>query len=270
MTATTTPETVELPPPENENVLMGLAKPELSQVLALSGADDVSYGELRWLRTHTAQSDFLKLQFRGIASCRERIWQALEGDESRWHATLNSAQVQVDHPSRTVYFGPKGGVRCSGDLPERGLTDFLFAQIIQWTKAAYPDYAVHPGLLHPGEVPNEDARQRRNGFLAQQGFDLEWFDGEQKSGRYGKERVDKLSGSWDNGKIHVVDGLTLLDAVSRQDEEILRLGGQLQDAEHRHLVLEARLARERNTNLILTGVTCFILVLVLMGALGLY
>jgi hypothetical protein len=105
------------------------------------------YGILHRSRAMTSQSDFFRLQFRGFAWIEGSQWQHYANDDARFHTTYNCAWVRVDHPSRSVTFGPKNGVNCTEAFAGQGLDTFLFAQTIAWVKGIYPDYAISPGLI---------------------------------------------------------------------------------------------------------------------------
>jgi hypothetical protein len=93
----------------------------------------------------TSQSDFFRLQFRGFARIEGSQWQHYANDDARFHTTYNCAWVRVDHPSRSVTFGPKNGVNCTEAFAGQGWTPFCLPRPSAWVKGIYPDYAINPG-----------------------------------------------------------------------------------------------------------------------------
>jgi hypothetical protein len=103
------------------------------------------YGILHRSRAMTSQSDFFRLQFRGFARIEGNQWQHYANDDARFHTTYNCAWVRVDHPSRSVTFGPKNGVNCKA-FAGQGWTPFVCPDHA-WVKGIYPDYAINPGMI---------------------------------------------------------------------------------------------------------------------------
>lgn len=237
-------------------------------VLALPAGSQTVFALLRKLRGQRATSDTFRVQLRACMRQYGEDWQLLDGDDAKWYDTLNSAWVIADHDSRTLHFGPKGGIPVSETLAGHGLPAYLFAQTILWAKQRYPDYAVARILLHPDEAADEESRLRRNSFYASQGFDFEWFDHEQRAGCCFKGRADQLLAVWDLQTVRDLSCEALIGLVA--EENTLRI--EAQDARARMAShkehLESRFERERMINLILTGVTCFVLTMGLMAALG--
>jgi hypothetical protein len=110
--------------------------------------------------------------------------------------TYNCAWVRVDHPSRSVTFGPKNGVNCTEAFPDRGWTPFCLPRPSAWVKGIYPDYAISPGLIAITGNASEEEKLRRNAFYASQGFQFDW-QATQRTGLYFK---DKISRCWGMGQ----------------------------------------------------------------------
>ncbi|MFC3625749.1 hypothetical protein ACFOKJ_06245 [Vogesella amnigena] len=266
----TAPEAVELPPLENETLLAGFAATHGDQLLALNNNGDIIYVFARRSFAKTQQSDFFRIQFQTYALVHGTQWKPMQGEASDWMNTRNCIQVCVDHPRRSVFFGPRSGFLLSPELANLGLTGYAYAQVIQWLKNHFPDYSVAPANVPSPEADGEEARIKRNARLAAQGFDFEWIDSEQRAGRYFKSRAGNLISSWESDKVTEVPLNLLLDTVARLDNEKLELQKQLNATKHQERALEASLAKERHTNLILTGVTSFVLVFALMNIFGLF
>jgi hypothetical protein len=140
---------VILPAPENEVALANLALPLGESVLKLQGAHDaLLYGIMQRNRAVTPQSDFFRLQFRGYAINNNHSWGPFTSEEdTHYQPGYNCAWARVDHPSKAITFGPKAGIKIGDSLAGTGLDDFLFAAVVAWAKASYPDYKVSPGML---------------------------------------------------------------------------------------------------------------------------
>ncbi|MEQ6289263.1 hypothetical protein ACFPAG_01350 [Vogesella sp. GCM10023246] len=264
------PEPPPLPPLENETYLASQAVTHGDQLLALNSNGNIIYVFARRSLAKTQLSDFYRIQFQAYAMVQGTQWKTMQGEASDWMNTRNCLQVSVDHARRMVQFGPRSGFLLSPEIANLGLTSYAYAQIIQWLKNHFADYSVPPTTLPSPEADGEEARIKRNSRLAAQGFDFEWLDSEQRSGRYFKERVGQLISSWETDKITEVPLSLLLDSVARLDGEKLELQKQLNAVKQQERSLEVSLAKERHTNLILTGVTCFVLVFTLLGIFGLY
>ena len=244
----------ELRAPENENTLATLAMPQGETVLTLTASGIPIYGILHRSRAMTAQSDFFRLQFRGFARAEGSQWQHYANDEARFHVSHNCAWVRVDHPSRSITFGPKNGINCTEAFTGLGLDTFLFAQGINWVKSAYPDYAISPGMVYISGTASEEEKLRRNAFYASQGFQFDWQDATQRSGLYFKDKVSRLLGVWDKQHIQEVGGEAMLQSLSQQDETRAELEEKVTRLEAAHSNLKSALQKERNTSQILMGV----------------
>jgi hypothetical protein len=245
---------VELRAPENENTLATLAMPLGETVLTLTASGVPIYGILHRSRAMTGQSDFFRLQFRGFARTEGNQWLHYTNDDARFHTSYNCAWVRVDHPSRSVTFGPKNGINCTEAFAGLGLDTFLFAQTISWVKGAYPDYAISPGLIGITGNVSEEEKLRRNAFYASQGFQFDWQDAAQRTGLYFKDKVSRLLGVWDKEHIQEVGGEAMLQSLAQQDETRAALEDKVNRLESSYSSLKSALQRERNTSQILMGV----------------
>ncbi len=264
------PEPPPLPPMENEVFLAGLSTTHGEQLLALSDGGNPVYVFVRRSFGKTQQSDFFRIQFAAFAQVQGGQWKPYQGEVSEWLNTRNCLQVSVDHPRQCVQFGPKSGFNLSAELTGMGLTSYAYAQAILWLKSQYSEYSVLPTTLPNPEAEGEEARVKRNARLAAQGFDIEFLDSEQRSGRYFKDKISRLISNWETDKITEVPIAALLDNIARLDNEKAELQRQLHAIKSQERSLEDSLSKEKQTNLILTGVTCFVLVFTLMGIFGLY
>ncbi|MDC7705577.1 hypothetical protein [Vogesella indigofera] len=264
------PEAIPLPSPEDESHLAGRCTPQAEQLIALLDNGVPIYLFSRISSGHTFQSDFFRIQFVTFARAEGSQWLPLRGEASEWMNTRNCLQVAVDHPSHTVSFGPKSGFSLSPEISGLGLSGYAYSQAISWLKQRYPDYRVLPSVLPAPEADGEEARAHRNSRLAAHGFDFEWDDGSQVHGRYHKARVRQLISGWDNEKVAEVSLNALLTTLSRHDEERAELQHKLHSLQSQERSLETSLHKEKQTNLLLTGITCFVLIFSLLGALGFY
>ncbi|SCK30970.1 hypothetical protein [Vogesella sp. LIG4] len=263
-------EPVEPPPLENETLLAGFSTSYGEQLLAASSNGSIIYVFARRSVAKTPQSDFFRIQFQAYTMVQGTQWKKIQGEASDWMNTRNCLQVCVDHPRRSIYFGPRSGFLLSPELANLGLTGYAYAQVIQWLKSHFADYSVAPANVPSPEADGEEARIKRNARLAAQGFDFEWIDSEQRAGRYFKERAGNLISSWETDKVTEVAPNLLLDTVARLDEEKLEQQKQINLVKLKERSLEASLTKERHTNLILTGVTSFVLVFALFRIFGLF
>jgi hypothetical protein len=145
----------------------------------------------------TSQSDFFRLQFRGFARIEGSQWQHYANDDARFHVAYNCAWVRVDHPSRSVTFGPKNGINCTEAFAGQGLDTFLFAQTIILGQGHLSRLRHQPGLIAITGNASEEEKLRRNAFYASQGFQFDWQDATQRTGLYFK---DKISRCWGMGQ----------------------------------------------------------------------
>lgn len=261
--------TTEPPEPEEESYLDGLAKPLGEQIITLEHGATTIYGMVRKSRASTQQSDYFKIQFKGFAMVNGKHW-VLDGDASDYGGGSNWAWVKVDHPSQRVLFGPRTGISCSERYQTTGLDSYLFGQVISWVKALYPHYGIIPGGVSLSGRGGMEERQQRNLFYASQGFDFDWLDEEQRTGRYGKDKVLKLLGSWDTKLVHEVSGDSLLGMIARQDKQRDELEGRIDALQHNYNSLRNKLNKERNTNQILLGAGVLAMLIGVMFALGIF
>ncbi|MCP9758020.1 hypothetical protein EGI20_01640 [Aquitalea sp. S1-19] len=249
------------------SALAGQAEIQSESILILAGSGNPIYAVERKLHARTEQADYFRVQLRAHASACGSDWTLLEGEAAQWHNGYHSAEVWVDHASSSISFGPEYGVQVLETLAGKGLPAYLFAQTIIWAKTRYPDYSIRGGLLRAEDAANEEARLRRNGYYATQGFDFEWFDVEQRSGRYFKAKASQLLGVWDSETVRRLDCERLLDTLASQASHCSELEQHLSRANSKKEHATVKLERERMLNLILVGVTCFVLVMGLMAAL---
>ena len=259
-----------LPAPEDENHLANRSSPQAEKLLALVDNGIPIYLFCRASSGHSFQSDFFRIQFMTYARAEGNKWQPMHGEASEWMNTRNCLQISVDHPSRSVRFGPKSGFNLSAEITGLGLSGYAYSQAIDWLKHRYPDYAVLPSVMPPAEHEGEDARAKRNSRLAAHGFDFEWDDSSQVHGRYYKAKAKQLISGWETDKVTEVSLSALLSTLSQQDEERANLEQQLHSLQSQERSLETLLQKEKQTNLILTGTTCCVLIFSLLGVLGLY
>lgn len=267
---TTVPEAPPLPKPEDETTLGNHSIRHAEQLVALLDNGVPVYVLSRISHNHTPQSDFYRIQFLGYARAEGHKWLPIKGESTEWLNTCNCLQVSVDHPSHSIVFGPKSGFHISPELSGLGLSSYAYSKIINWLKDHYPEYAVLPSPVPPPETEGEEARTHRNSRLAAHGFDFEWDDSLEANGHYFKGKARQLISGWDTEKVSEISLTALLTTVSRQDEERIALEHKLHGLQSQERSLEITLQKERQTNLILTGVTCFVLIFGLLRALDLF
>lgn len=266
----TEPEALPLPPPEDETHLAKRSSTHAEQLLALMDDGVPIYLFSRISTGHTFQSDFFRIQFMTFARVEGSTWLSLHGEASEWMNTRNCLQISVDHPSRSISFGPKSGVNFSPEISGRGLSGYAYSKAIDWLIQRYPEYRVLPSVMPAADQEGEDARNRRNKLLAAHGFDFEWEDSTQVHGRYYKAKARQLISGWETDKVSEISLNNLLSTLSRQDEERAELEHKLHSVQSQERALEISLQKEKQTNLILTGVTCFVLIFGLVRALSLF
>ncbi|UTH74380.1 hypothetical protein [Chromobacterium sp. IIBBL 290-4] len=247
-------EELPLPPPETETSLANQAIMLGETILTIQAGGTPVYGILQRSRAMTSQSDYFRLQFRGYAKAEGQHWVMLDGDDSRFHAVYNLAWVRVDRPSKTVTFGPKGGIQCSPGMTGSGLDTYLFANVINWAKGVCPEYAISPGMVSIGQPPTEDERVQKHAFYAGQAFQFEWQDPAQRTGLYFKDKVSKLLGVWNKDSVKEFGGEDMLKTLSGLDESRAELQAQMERLENAHESMSRALQKEKSTSQILTGV----------------
>ncbi|WP_051228760.1 hypothetical protein [Paludibacterium yongneupense] len=257
-----TPSEPALRAPENETTLAALAMPMGESVLHLQVQGTAVYGILNRSRAMTEQSDFFRMQFRGYARSEGPHWELFTGDDASFHNVHNCAWARVDHPSRSVTFGPKGGIAVSDLMRTSGLDIFLFAGVISWAKSVYPDFSVSPGMITLVPAATEDDRRRKSAFFARQGLEFEWKDEAQRSGLYFKDKVSKLIGVCDVDTIVEFGGEAMLQALAKQDEERYQLQQRVATMETQTRSFHAALLKERSTTQVLAGLLILLLLLV--------
>jgi len=242
------PEAPELKAPENDATLASLALPLGESVLKLQNDQGMLlYGIVQRNRAVTAQSDFFRIQFRGYARNNGHAWTPVNDDDAHFQGGRNCAWIQVDHPSHTIIIGPKAGINVSDRLRGQGLEEFLFAQVISWTKRAYPDYRVSPGMQMLPSTASEDERLRKQSFYAKQGLDFEWSDDAKRSGLFYKDKVSRLIGVCDNPHVVEFGGEAMLQTLIKQDEEHRVLEQRLEKSESMNNAVHQALDKERHT-----------------------
>ncbi|GGY10768.1 hypothetical protein [Paludibacterium paludis] len=260
-TAQTAKDDTSFRAPENENTLANLAMPLAESVLIVNQAPTVFYGILHTSRATTEQSDFYRVQYRSFLQNDANEWHRLDGEESHYHAVYNCAWVRVDHPSRSVTFGPKNGISPSDMMRGTGVDAFLFASVIAWTKASYPDYAVSPGMITMPAGASEDDKLQKHAFYASQGFSFEWKDELQRSGLYFRDKVSRLIGVCTLPNLQMFNGETMLLSLAEQDQARTTMQTKINQMEARSASLQALLQKERSTTQVLLGVLVLLLII---------
>lgn len=234
-------------PPESETALAELALPLGDTVLKLQGDNDLlMYGILRRSRAVTRQSDYFRVQFRGFAMNSGGSWNPFPEEEMRFHASRNCVWGRVDHPSRSITFGPQAGMAVFDRFAGLGLDDFLFAQVVSWARHSYPDYRVSPGMVPLVPGTPEAERLRKQAFYAKQGFEFEWSE-DGRSGMYFKDRTSRLIGVSDSPRIAEFGGEDMLQTLIKQDEERHALEARLNKVQALNNTVHQALQKERHT-----------------------
>lgn len=262
--------TAEPPEPEEESYLESLAKPLGELILKLESGSNTIYGLVRKSRASTPQSDYYRLQFKGFAMVSGKHWHLMEGEAVNYSNASNGAWVKVDHPSQRVLFGPRSGISCTEKYQGTGLEAYLFGQAIGWAKSLYPHYGIIPGGVSISSKGGMEERQQRNMFYVAQGFDFDWLDEDQRTGRYSKEKVSKLLGVWDNKLVQEISADSLLDMIARQDKQRSELEERMHSLQNNYNTLHGQLKKERNTNQILLGIAVVIMLIGIMFAVGIF
>ena len=264
---TAAPPEVEHKAPESDTTLATLAMPIGEVVLTLRATGTPIYGILNRSRAMTGQSDYYRLQFRGFARTEAGKWEYYDNEDAQFHPSHNCAWAKVDHPSKSISFGPRPGVTCSESFAGLGLETFLFAQVIIWAKGIYPSYSVAPGLVTIPSTATQEERMSRNAFYASQGLQFDWQDEQQRSGLYFKDRASRLLGVWDKEHIEEVGGESMLKTLAGQDASRSELEEKVHRLESAHLTLKSSLQKEKNTSQILMGILILGIMLALWALL---
>lgn len=132
-------------------------------------------------------------QYRFYRAEARLLWREYQSevtaDLRQFHRFQNALQVVVDTERSTAMFGPTSQIGMSE--PGIGLGSALMSKVIQWLKTEYPDAEVRAGTLAFPQA-GTDNKARRNRFYESHGFDVEYYDTEQKSGSFKKKRAGDL------------------------------------------------------------------------------
>jgi hypothetical protein len=258
----------ELKAPENEVDLANLAMPLGETVLKMQGDNGVvMYGILQRNRAVTQQSDFFRLQFRGYAINSNATWGGFADEETSFHASRNCAWVRVDHPSRSIAFGPRAGVIITDTVRGSGLDDFLFAAAVAWVKATYPNYSVSPGMVSIQNSASEAEKLHKQAFYAKQGFEFEWNDDNKRSGLYFKDKANRLIGVCENSLIAEFGGEAMLQTLIKQDQERQELEASITKIQAMNNVVHQALDKEKHTAQALMVALVIVIIIGLWAAL---
>ncbi|MFT8551070.1 MAG: hypothetical protein ABF739_08290 [Acetobacter okinawensis] len=154
-------------------------------------------------------------QYRFYRAEARLLWREYQSgvtaDLRQFHRFENAIQVVVDTEGSTAMFGPTSQIGMS----ERGigLGSALMSKVIQWLKTEYPDAEVRAGTLAAPQA-GADNKARRNRFYESHGFDVEYYDTEQKSGSFKKKRAGDLYDKPIKGTIMCLD-----DIIELYDDE---------------------------------------------------
>jgi hypothetical protein len=237
-------------------------------ILKLQGDQlNLLYGILQRNRALTAQSDFFRVQFRGVVCNDGPTWTPIEDEDALFQAGRNCAWARADHPSRTVSFGPKPGIVVGEKMRGPGLEDYLFAAVVCWAKNTYPEYrASHGTVLTPSRTSEED-KLRKQAFYAKQGFEFEWGGEGQRTGVYSKEQVGRLIGVCESNFIAEFGGEAMLQTLIKQDENQQALERRLSKSEALNNAIHQALDKERHTSQALIVALVLTMALVLWAVL---
>jgi hypothetical protein len=242
------PPEPEVKAPENETDLANIAMPLSETVLKMQGKNNVlMYGILQRNRAVTPQSDFMRLQFRGYAINSNNTWGGFPEEETGFHASRNCAWVRIDHPSKSIAFGPRAGIIITDTVQGSGLDDFLFAAVVAWVKITYPSYSVSPGMVTIQNSSTEADKLHRQAFYAKQGFDFEWNDNSQRSGLYFKDKASRLIGVCENEQIAEFGGEAMLQTLIKQDQDRQELEQRMAKTQAMNNAVHQALDKEKHT-----------------------
>ncbi|WAH60351.1 hypothetical protein LZ023_12820 [Pseudomonas silvicola] len=121
----------------------------------------------------------------------------------------NRLEVWANHQTRTVTFGPEGGLQM--EPLNRGLGRFLMAQGVIWAQRKWAHYRVEGAALASKDGLNEDTRLRRDHALKSQGLTVTYTDAQHLKGSYADVQVGELIATWNGDKVQVVE---ILDAAN--------------------------------------------------------
>ncbi|MET1078119.1 MAG: hypothetical protein ABWY06_08870 [Pseudomonas sp.] len=170
-----------------------------------TGARPLRFVQLGRLERHSREQSLLRL--------------TLQLPGQRVRKEQNVLEVWADHRNQELRFGPDAGLHI--EPLNRGLGRFLLAQGIAWAQQKYANYQVEGGALSIKDVPNDEARLRRDRMLNAQGFSVEYLDPLMIKASYSAPRASALHGDWHGEKVQLVE---LLDAAAmlQQADQNLR------------------------------------------------
>lgn len=142
----------------------------------------------------------------------------------RVHTEQNILDIWVEHDTQLVHCEPKSGLQT--EPCNRGIGRFLLAQGVDWVQKHWPHYRFEDSPF-PAKSLSEDARQRRNSCLQEQGFELSHPVGNPQKTYLKGLPISELSNSWNSDKVQFV--------------ELLEAGEMLQQAEQNLLEIEVKL-----------------------------
>jgi len=119
--------------------------------------------------------------------------------------SINKLFVSVNHRSESVEFGPIQGFHMEEVLRDKGIGSYILNEIISWLKQHFPTYTVEPFEFFATDTTLTDDKERRNKFLENFGFNLQFTDIAQKSGSIKIERVALIKEYTNYDKIEELD-----------------------------------------------------------------
>lgn len=182
-----------------------------------TGQRPLRFVQLGRVERHNAEQSLLRLTIQ------------LPGQQVR--RDQNLLEVWADHRNREVRFGADGGF--STEPLNHGLGRFLLAQGIAWAQQKWAHYRVEGAVLGIRDVPNDDARLRRDHVLRAQGFDVAYEDARMLRARCSAGRVSELYDDWHKEKVQFIPLLDAAAMLEQADRNLLARDNEIRQLQQR-------------------------------------
>lgn len=178
---------------------------------------------------------------------------------------LNKCYTTVDRVERKVQFGPAMFIVEEG-LRGFGIGTAMMNELIAWLKAEFPSLDIIPPTLKDDDLSGEEARVRRNRFLENFGFSLNFDDFTQTNGVAEIKSVSDLKEYVNIAKIEELDaeGYILDSLLARQkmEQELRRMQSEMENVDDEYFT---KLKRDDVTGIVIViGVIIALVIALLM------
>lgn len=199
-------------------------QPEHFQLLRLAplptdrdtGARPLRFVEFARVERHASEQSVLRLSIRL--------------PDVRLPSNLNLLEVWVDHQTKTLRFGPEGGLVAEPE--NRGLGRFLLAQAIGWAQQSWGHYLIEGETLSSRSMSSE-ARHRRDHCLQTQGFEVTYPEPLQPKALYAAPRVSALRPDWNAEKVRIIEVVESAAMLEQADRNLLEQETRISEMQER-------------------------------------